>query len=96
MRACARSDNDTIAADVFREMGQILGASLKQILMEDQVEALILGGQISNAFDLFGESLSAALSNVPSLRKVTRAMNIDKAPLLGIAKMLFEKDGLLL
>ena len=54
----ARSGNEAALAR-FREVGGILAENLTPILKEYGIECLLLGGQISRSFDLFGPSLQS-------------------------------------
>lgn len=86
----ARECGDRHARDAFREMGRTLADALAGHLAENRIECLVLGGKISNAFDLFGAELEALLGRVPSLRAVERAQDIDGAPLTGAAALVLE------
>jgi glucokinase len=54
--------NDPVAKTLFEDFGFKLGVFLKPWIEKFGVEALIIGGNISNAFNLFGESLKKYLS----------------------------------
>jgi glucokinase len=90
----AREGDDRHARAAFREMGRTLADALAGHLEENRIECLVLGGKISNAFDLFGEELEALRGRVPSLRAVERARDIDGAPLYGAAALIFGLEGL--
>lgn len=47
-----------VALELFRDFGTKLGVFLKPWVEKSGVEVLVIGGNISNAFHLFGESLS--------------------------------------
>jgi glucokinase len=87
--ARARSRQDRYAMETFHETGRILADHLAEILRENRIECLLLGGQISKAFDLFQEDLEPLRGKVPTLRTVRRAEEIDKAPLYGAADAVF-------
>ncbi|MBN2375432.1 MAG: ROK family protein [Sedimentisphaerales bacterium] len=86
----ARKEQEQSAIDVFKQVGFILGNHLKGILCEFNIECLILGGQISNAFDLFEDTLREELSDIKNLKNITQAEYIDSAPLYGAAKLIFD------
>ena len=52
---------DKAACRVFSEMGSILGEGISPVLSRLGVDTLVLGGQISKSFSLFGYSLRNAL-----------------------------------
>jgi len=54
--------NDEIANKLFIDFGYKMGAFLKPWLEKSKTEVLVIGGNISNAFGLFGKSLQDFLS----------------------------------
>ncbi|RXG25871.1 ROK family protein [Leeuwenhoekiella marinoflava] len=58
---------DNQAKLVFENFGNRLGDFIKPYLEEFGAEALVLGGNISKAFDVFGESLKTQLPNLDEL-----------------------------
>lgn len=63
---------DPDAVKVYSDLGSILGEEIAPILNELEIEALLLGGQISKSFDLFETTLRERLSGVASLRTIAR------------------------
>lgn len=80
---------DKFSMQVFGEMGHRLGQVLKPIISKFQAECLVLGGQISNNFILFSNSLKEELKSIPTLRKIMPAQMIDLSPIYGAAKLVF-------
>lgn len=60
-------DNDPIAQNLFTEFGEKMGLFLKPWIELFGIEAIVIGGNISRAYSLFGESLNAFLKkeNLP-------------------------------
>lgn len=75
---------DVLALRVHKEMGAILAEVIAPILTENGTEALYLGGQISKSFDLFAQSLKKGLEDVPTLRLVEAATDVDLVHLKGV------------
>lgn len=77
---------DLLARRVYENMGAMLGEIVKNILIENEIEAFYLGGQISRSFPVFEAPLKTVLRAVPSLRLITQAPNIDLIHLIGAAR----------
>lgn len=75
------------ACTVFERIGRILGGVLRSIARDFRAECIVLGGQISRAFNLFERPLREELRNIGTLKKVAKARYIDLAPIYGITKM---------
>ena len=78
---------DTGAIARFNECGEILGQAIAPILGKMGVNRLLLGGQISRSYELFGQSLEAALSSVPSLNKISPVSDISHATFNGLKEL---------
>jgi glucokinase len=79
----ARS-GDGAALSAFKEMGRVLGLSLRPILEELGAEVLVVGGQISRGSGLFGPYLERSLDGTLSLKKVAYTREPDVSTLRGI------------
>ena len=79
---------DTPAIARFREVGAIIAESIAPLMEEYGIQCLLLGGQISRSFDLFGPALELGLSGVSSLRHVGAVSDIDCATFNGLKKLL--------
>ena len=54
--------SDSVASDLFDDFGYKLGSFLKPVVETFGAEVLVIGGNISNAYPLFGENLENQLS----------------------------------
>ncbi|MFO7882542.1 MAG: ROK family protein [Kosmotogaceae bacterium] len=85
----ARAGN-TCAKEVFKEIGKLIGSFLKPMVYDFKADCVVMGGQISNAFDLLEPSLKNELCKDERKPVVLKAKNLNESPLLGAAKLLFE------
>ncbi len=76
----------TEAQLVFKELGKHLSEIIHDILRDNQFEGLLLGGAISKSAALFLPELKNGLSDLPRLRYIAAADDIDMAPVLGAAR----------
>ncbi len=81
---------NTCAMEVFVKIGKLIGSFLKTIVEEFGADCIIMGGQISNAFDLFENSLKKELCKDKRKLSVLKAKNINESSLLGAARLLFD------
>ena len=79
----ARNSDGAQALAAFAEMGTCLGETIAPLLVRHGIQCLVFGGQISRAFDLFGDSVSAALGLQAGGIAVRQALHIDTAALMG-------------
>ena len=56
------TSNDAVANDLFIDFGNKMGVFLKPWIEKSKIEVLVIGGNISNAFGLFGKHLQDYLS----------------------------------
>ena len=83
---------DKNAKAIFDEMGNTLGAFLKDNFVDEfETNCIIFGGQISMASDLFINRIKYHLQNCKYLKKITKAKDIQFAALRGAAQLLLEK-----
>lgn len=80
------------ARETFARTGQYLGRILALVLARLETRCLVVGGQISKSFDLFGEELKTELKLVSSLEKVARCGQPDDAHLLGCARAFWKME----
>ncbi|MFD1255432.1 ROK family protein [Mucilaginibacter terrae] len=71
--------------NMFAEFGYNLGLFLEEVLSSNKSQALICGGNISNAFDLFAPSLQKQLSSKGIAIDVKRSALGEKSALIGAA-----------
>lgn len=79
---------DEYARQTFEEMAEALAEGIRPILLEKAITCLVVGGQISKSFDIFGSTLRNALENLPQLSQIVPAQHFSNAALLGILKKL--------
>lgn len=85
---CAEAETDDSAKKVFEDFGNRLGDFVLPFLKEFGAEALVLGGNISKAFDLFGPSLREQLHEIP---KIYVSEFGEEAAMIGSALLLDEE-----
>lgn len=76
---------DENCVKAYNIMADVLARALLPVLDEYKIEALVLGGQISNSFAVFEETLRRGLADVKTLVKIVRASDIDMVHLVGAA-----------
>ncbi len=82
--ANAARNGEAAAIRVFRETGTHLAAILHDIIGENEMECLFLGGAISKSAELFLPQLKEGLLGIPSLKLIKKAEDIDNVPLYGV------------
>lgn len=83
-------ESDASARDLFDEFGQNLGEFLSPWLKSFRAEALVAGGNISNAWPYFGNSFQRALEN-ENINITTSVSELkEHAALLGSAHLLLD------
>ncbi len=85
--AKAARTNDSVR-DLFREFGSSLGLFLAPWLNKFGAEILVIGGNISRAYDLFGESLRSGLKKNNCKTEVAISELKEDAALMGSAYLL--------
>ena len=80
------------AVKIFKEFGYNLARFLAGVIKKDEVDILVLGGNIANAFHLFSEELHKQLENLPGMPEIKHAMLGEEAPLIGAASCWAEED----
>jgi glucokinase len=79
---------DKIAAGLFTEFGTELGVFLAPFLNRFNAEMLVIGGNISNAYNLFGDVFEGSLKKEHCTSKVALSKLKEDAALLGSAYLL--------
>lgn len=92
--AQAAQGDDQLAREVFRQMGRYLGVAAASLINILNPEAIVIGGGVSAAFDLFAAQVSEEISSrafpVPGKRcRIVKAGCGDDAGLLGAARLAF-------
>lgn len=85
---------DELALAVFRRMGDYLGIGLASLVNLLNPEIIVIGGGLSNGWDLFEKRMHQQLIErafpIPAQHvKITRAQCGDDAGLLGVARLAF-------
>jgi glucokinase len=78
---------DLAASAVYDHMGCVLGEHIRPLLQELQAGCLILGGQISKGFHLFGPALQAELEGLPLLQMIAPIENLTTVTIRGAAAL---------
>lgn len=89
--ASTAREGDTDAQRVFEEIGAELGHFVREHhAVQFGVECFIFGGQISKSLDLFIGPFASFMEDVPSLRAILPAADIECSALKGAAKFVFD------
>jgi glucokinase len=81
-------DLDCIAT--FHEVAEILSEALHDVLIENKIQCLLFGGQISRSFQHLERTLKEDLIDIESLHKISLVKSIDNASFLGTLKVFWE------
>lgn len=81
------SGSDPYASQVFIEFGENLGLFLNRFINEEKPEAVVLGGNISHAIDLFRRLLREALEPAYCDIPVLKAVLGEDAAILGASSL---------
>jgi glucokinase len=92
----AGHQGDELAIEVFRRMGVYLGIGLASLINVLNPEIVVIGGGLSNGWDLFEKDMHQQVIErafpIPARRvKIVRAECGDDAGLLGAARLAFEE-----
>jgi glucokinase len=80
-----RFRNDHLARDVFYEFGATLAEFLGPYITKEQMDMVILGGNISLAFKYFSESLMKSLAHTSAETQIRTTILGENAALIGAA-----------
>jgi glucokinase len=91
----AGMEGDELAIEVFRRMGVYLGIGLASLINVLNPEIVVIGGGLSNGWDLFEKHMHQQVLErafpIPARRvKIVRAKCGDDAGLLGAARLAFK------
>jgi len=78
---------DLAALEVYNNMGKVLGEELKEIFEKWDVQCLILGGQISKAYHLFGPALKTALEDSKYIQFIGPLRDFTYISIRGLAAL---------
>jgi glucokinase len=82
-----RIDIDPNAKEVFKEYGQNMGEFLAPWLLKFGTQALVMGGNITGAYNLFGPFLENALIKNRAKVQIHISDHMEDAAILGSARM---------
>ncbi len=94
----AGTEGDELAIEVFRRMGVYLGIGLASLINVLNPEIVVIGGGLSNGWDLFEKHMHQQVLErafpIPARRvKIVRAECGDDAGLLGAARLAFGDES---
>ena len=81
---------DRRAQDVFAELAVALGEHAAPWLTAFEATCFVVGGSISQAWDLLDPGLRSGLGSVPRLETIAPAAHVEEAALLGAAYRAFQ------
>jgi len=89
----AGKQGDQLAIEVFRRMGSYLGVGLANLINILNPEAIVIGGGVASAWDLFAKEMQSQVNKhafpLPAQVKIVPAECGDDAGLLGAARLGF-------
>lgn len=92
--ALSARDGDAASIEIYEQYGKHLSVLVKMILLVLDPQAIILGGSISQSFDLFQESMYANLNDFPYPKSVERikilTSDLRNTGILGAAALCVE------
>lgn len=83
----------TIRQQIFDEFGSSLANFLKEYIVKEQPEAVVIGGNISNSFDLFSKAVMKGLAGLPLTTKIKKAILGEEAALIGAASCWYQRKA---
>ena len=88
-------NGDKEAVELFNEFGVHLGNAMINILYSFDPEAIILGGAVSDSFDLFKDSMWRTIGSFPYKRTVDGLVvvrsSVEHSAVLGAAALCYDK-----
>jgi len=82
---------DKHALKTFEETGAIMGHMLIWHAQQFQADCIIVGGQISKSYQLFGPALQQVFINEKLTTVIKQAENIENSAMLGACRFLFKR-----
>ncbi len=82
-----KAPNNSVAQELFSDFGKKLGIFLKPWIQKFGVEVLVMGGNISNAFHLFGDSLMEVYTESGICLKFNISELKEAASIIGAASL---------
>jgi glucokinase len=78
---------DKIAIEVYQNMGTILGNELKPLFRVLEPDCLVLGGQISKAYHVFGPALEKNVKDIKSIKHISPLRDFKYVAVRGTAAL---------
>lgn len=75
-------EGDWTAREAYRQMGNILGENIADIIMRHKIQCIVIGGRVSLAYDLFGQAFYDAAGGCTS---IYASNMLESAAMLGAA-----------
>lgn len=94
----AALDGDTLSRSIFRDMGRYMGMGIGSLINLFGPQAVIIGGGLSGAWDLFVEEMNREVSR-RAIRSIVKDVKILRSNLgedggaIGAAGLIFERYG---
>jgi len=86
-----RSDDDAEAGKIFEKFGTNIGHFLAPLLLNFEAGCLVIGGNISGAYPLFGTSFEKALNERNAPIKIEISELMESAAMVGSSRLLDER-----
>jgi glucokinase len=78
---------DKTATEVYRNMGTVLGNELEPLFRVLEPDCLVLGGQISRAYHVFGPALEETLGDIKSIKHISPLRDFSYVSIRGVAAL---------
>lgn len=89
-------NGNAAAVGTFAEIGSLLGKLLRPVAQQFRPECIVVGGKIAYSYDMFAPYFKKELTGLDSVKKISRAQNIEFSGILGAAHLLFKKARVVL
>ncbi len=80
--------NDQIALDIFTEYGNNMGEFLSPWIKKFEAQSIVIGGNISGAYNLFGKYLSQKLADNQINAKIYLSELMETAAIVGASRLI--------
>ncbi len=73
------------AKQAFMQAGHILGESLRPIIIKNNIESILFGGQIAKSFDLMKEAVCEELDGIGCIKEISTISDFDNTTFNGLS-----------